>query len=376
MPLTGIGHYTQQLGNALLSNKEVDGLELFAHGKFFPKKLLNNDAFDDKNEKAKPNITSIIRAKLASSESIVKVYQAILPYITKVALRNHSDHIFHSPNFVLPTFDGYKITTIHDLSTIRYPQYHPKARVNFVNNAIIDAVDKADHIITDSEFVKNEIIHLLSGSKDKITAIPLGASSSFFPRSHMECKETLVKYDIEYNQYFLFVSTLEPRKNLDNLLDAFTLYREKNQAGLPLVLVGGQGWNNESILDKIKHLEHKGWIKYLGYLPQHHIPILYAAARALLFPSVYEGFGLPVLEAMQSGTPVVTCKDSSMHEITDNCAALVNVDDVDGMADYIERFVLDDKWQCDLSKAGVIRAQAFSWQRCVEETLNVYKALK
>ena len=376
-PLTVIGHYTHNLAAGLCKCSDVEKLEFFAHGKFFSDAILNGDGIDTgvSTEPLSTSLYSKARQSLAKSTTAVKLYKTIQPIISKFALRNHSDFIFHSPNFFLPKFDGIKITTIHDLSTVRYPEFHPKARIDFVNNAITKALTDADHIITDSEFIRNELVSLMGGKCNKISVIPLGADKEFHPRDEKKCVQILNQYQIHFKNYFLFVSTIEPRKNLKNLLDAFSGYRQKVSNGLPLILVGGVGWNNRSIFNQIQELESKGWIKYMGYVPQQHIPILYAGAKALLFPSIYEGFGLPVLEAMQSGTPVLTCINSSMSEISGESAALVAEHDVELMSHYIEKFDEDSQWCEKLSLAGILRSENFSWEKCVKETIKLYESL-
>jgi O-antigen biosynthesis alpha-1,3-mannosyltransferase len=375
-PLTGIGNYTYRLGLGLKESKEVSDLRLFAHGKFFSLGLLEPQKITDSdNTINQEGITSKIRRVLASSTIIVKVYQLLLPLINRIALQNFSQYIYHSPNFILPNFEGKKIVTIHDLSTIRFPEYHPKARVAFINKAIADAIEVADHIITDSEFVRSEIVELYGVNLDNITAIGLGADSYFKPRNVNECAEVLSSYEIEFGQYFLFVSTIEPRKNIENLLDAYILFRKKNRCKYPLILIGGKGWNNERIFEKISSLEAKGWVKYLGYLPQNHIPLIYSGARALLFPSTYEGFGLPVLEAMQSGIPVMTSINSSMSEITQDKALLIDPQNIEAIVKAIVELATNDELVGQLSAGGIERSRDFSWDIKVKKTLDIYKKL-
>ena len=368
--LTGIGQYTKHIANQLISRKNIDEFKFFAHGKFFSKDILNESASINVN---KLTLAQKLRSLAASSIITVKIYQFCLPYITQFTLRKYKDYVFHSPNFIMPKFKGKKIVTIHDLSTLRFPQYHPNARVDFVNQAINQAVKYADHIITDSEFIKQEIITLLDGDEKKITAIPLAADDTFHPRTSLQCAEFLNSIEVNYKQFFLFVSTVEPRKNLLNLLEAFCLYRQKYSEGLPLVIAGGNGWRNHKTVCKIKELECKGWVKYLGYADQKNIPILYSSAKALLFPSFYEGFGLPVLEAMQSGLPVLTSKNSSMSEITGESAILVDPNDIKEMSALINELSNDNDLCAVLSKDGLTRSRDYSWNKCTEETIALYK---
>ncbi|MCJ8273435.1 MAG: glycosyltransferase family 4 protein [Psychrosphaera sp.] len=377
MPLTGIGNYTKQLGNALNGHDEVATVKLFAHGTFFSEKLLSRNVgdVDETGTIATPGLLSILRSKLSKSQWVVKIYQWVSPVIMGRRLKPYADHIYHSPNFTLPPFKGKKVVTIHDLSTLRYPQFHPPARVDFLNQALGKVVEQADHIITDSEFVKSEVVRLMGADPAKITAIPLGADAEFAPRSEAQCQTVLAGHQLQYKQFFLFVSTLEPRKHLSNLLVAFAEYRKTNPQGMPLVMVGHEGWHSGDIHQQVMVLEGKGWVKYLGYAPQSEVLKLYSGARALLFPSIYEGFGLPVLEAMQSGIPVMTCKDSAMSEITLNHAALTDKDNTTQMTQLITRLADDDEWVAQLSSAGLARAKDFSWDKCVEQTLAVYRRL-
>jgi glycosyltransferase involved in cell wall biosynthesis len=376
MPLTGIGHYTQQVGRGLLDSENVEDFKLFAHGKFFDHSILAQTPQGQSNNKDEihtPSLFSQARTRLALSPIVVKTYQTVFPYIEKWTLRHTSDSLFHAPNFMLPNFDGRKVATIHDLSTLRFPQHHPKARVDFVNHAINHALEHADHIITDSDFIKSELIDLLGADSSKLTTVPLGADPAFKPRSKEVCETPLRKYGLNYEGYFLFVSTIEPRKNLHNLLQSFVHYRDKNPHGLPLVIVGGDGWHNSSLLNTIDDLQHKGWVKRLGYVPQRDMPVLFSGGKALLFPSTYEGFGLPVLEAMQSGLPVLTSKMTSMSEIIEDCGLLVDKDDVEGMTESIISLVENKDLTTRLSQKGIIRARSFSWEKCVRDTLAVYR---
>lgn len=379
MPLTGIGHYTQNLGRGLLSAPSLNGVELFAHGRFFSNSLLEGETEDVLKESAEqPRLSGFLRSarsRLALSPLVVKTYQTIFPYVDKWALRNSTDRLFHAPNFILPNFDGPKVVTIHDLSTLRFPEHHPQARVRFVNHAIENSLNNADQIITDSDFIKAELVNLLGAEPSKVTAVPLGADPEFKPRTNELCDATLTKYNLTFGSYFLFVSTIEPRKNLLNLLKAFENYRAIRLNGLPLVIVGGDGWHNREILEKIDKLMSKGWIRRLGYLPQKDMPILFSGGRALLFPSSYEGFGLPVLEALQSGLPVMTSDNSSMSEIVGNCALLVEKNDIDTMVKYICLLEEDDELLNKLSQSGLVRARCFSWQKCIEGTIKVYDNL-
>ncbi len=366
-PLTGIGHYTKQLGAGLLRSNQIEALELFAHGKFYGHELLiESDApapVEPKQVKSK--IWSALRGNLARSNAAVSLYSKLMPIIEKRALQNKGEYVFHSPNFLLPNHGGKRIVTIHDLSTVVHPEFHPSSRVKLVNNAIEQSVKYADHIITDSEFIKRQLCEIFALSPGKVTPIHLGVSDQYFPRNQSQCTSVLKKYGLAYKQFLLFVSTIEPRKNLLRLLQAFQLYRESNNGGGPLVLIGGPGWNNDEEHKKIRELEAKGWVKYLGYVKQSDIPFLYAASKGVVFPSLYEGFGLPVAEALQSGTSVVTSENSSMSEFSGEETYQVNPYDVESIKNGIVALVHNQ----NLPKPVI-----FDWKSSVKSTIAVYGA--
>lgn len=370
-PLTGIGHYTNQIAKQLDEDEQIN-LKLFAHGQFFERTIINRGSdtsdnatstFDNSNSLQKG-----LRARLAQNQIAVSLYRKVMPYIEKRRLNRFSDYIFHAPNFILPEFDGKSVVTIHDLSTVRFPDFHPNARIGLVNDAIENAVENANHILTDSELVRSEIIEKYSIDKTKISALHLGVSTMFRPRTNDECIETLEKYRLAYQGYFIFISTIEPRKNVLRLLTSYEICREVNAKLPPLVLIGGQGWNSSREHEKMKELEQKGWIKYLGYVEQHEVPELLAAARALLFPSLYEGFGLPVAEAIQSGVPVITSDNSAMAEFTVESSLLINPYDTDAISRAITN--LNDMYE---DNAITIEAKDFSWQTHIQHLTSIYR---
>ncbi len=173
--------------------------------------------------------------------------------------------------------------------------------------------------------------------------------------------------------YTLFAGTIEPRKNLDVLLDAYGLLPLNLRQRWPLVMTGYQGWQSEKLHERIKAASREGWVRYLGYVPAEDLPLLYAGARLFAFPSLYEGFGLPILEAMASGVPVVCSKSSSLPEVAGDAAGMCEAMDVDSLSRLIATGLEDDIWRNSSIEKGLARAAGFSWQRCAEETVAVYR---
>jgi alpha-1,3-rhamnosyl/mannosyltransferase len=219
------------------------------------------------------------------------------------------------------------------------------------------------------------VIDFLAWPAERITAVPLGVSSIFTPRSGVEAGSCLGSYGLASGAYALCVSTVEPRKRIGNLLKAYQALSLRLREQYPLVLVGTTGWLSEELHEEVDRLLRQGWLRYLEFVPETDLPLLYAGARAFVYPSSYEGFGLPVLEAMASGVPVITSNCSTMPEVTQGAALLVESADIDALAAGIKKGLYDDIWRLEAISRGLAVARSYSWDNCVEQTVRIYKRL-
>jgi alpha-1,3-rhamnosyl/mannosyltransferase len=283
--------------------------------------------------------------------------------------------VFHSPNYFLPSCADIGVVTVHDLSVFKFPETHPVERLRQFEREFGRSIAGAAHLITDSEAIRREVIDFLVWPSEKITAVPLGVSVDFSPKPGKALMACVQKYGLTVDAYTLCVSTLEPRKNIENLLHAYCYLTYALRAQFPLILAGSAGWLRGALHEKMDRYARQGWIRYLGYVPEEDLPALYAGAHLFVLPSYYEGFGLPVLEAMASGVPVVTSNRSSLPEITQGAALLADPDDVDTMARLITKGLCDTTWRSSARSNGLAVAQGYSWQRCVEQTVGVYKGV-
>ncbi len=203
-----------------------------------------------------------------------------------------------------------------------------------------------------------------------------GYNSDLFRRevSGEDVDRVLRRHQLEA-PYFLYVGTLEPRKNLVRLIKAFDMVLRKTPGNVQLVLAGGKGWKYEEILDEIRKLNLHDSVRQLGYVPDEDLPGLIRGARAMVYPSLYEGFGLPPLEAMAVGTPVLTSNTSSLPEVVGEAAVMVDPEDVEAMAVAMERLWTDETWRESLSMKGYQQAQQFNWDRSARETMDLYHRL-
>jgi alpha-1,3-rhamnosyl/mannosyltransferase len=284
-------------------------------------------------------------------------------------------YILHSPNYILLPFDGPAVATIHDLSYLHYPQHHPRERILFMERHLPRTLAQASAIICDSTFIRAEIIALLGVPAEKVTAVPLGVDRTFHPRDPATLRPVLTRYHLDGWAYLLAVSTLEPRKNLPRLLMAYARLPEALRARHPLALVGAKGWLNTELEQHLAPLERTGQLRRLGYVPQEDLPALYAGAHAFAYPSLYEGFGLPLLEAMASGVPALSSQRSSLPEVAGAAALLIDPEDIDDLTTGLERLLDDVAWRTQARVQGLAQARRFSWEGCVEDTVAVYRSL-
>ncbi|NLN67883.1 MAG: glycosyltransferase family 4 protein [Alcaligenaceae bacterium] len=365
-PLTGIGRYTYELAKALRMSTCIDELKLFSTTRFL-QELPQPDSKD--------NPAHGLKRMVQKSSLVMEAYRLLMPWLRSKALRKHGDYIYHSPNFFLPVFPGKKVATFHDLSPFTWSECHDPIKVRYLQKELRTTLDRADQLITDSEFTRRELAEFSGLSLDKIHAVPLASAPEFQPYSEAELQPLLKRYQLQYQGYCLFVGTIEPRKNIVTLLDAYARLPVNVRRQWPLVLSGYKGWQSETIHARIKDAEREGWARYLGFLPAEDLPGLYAGARLFAFPSLYEGFGLPVLEAMSSGVPVVCSDSSSLPEVVGSAALMCASMDVETLKGHLLKGLEDNIWREVAIAKGLQQSAAFSWERCARETVAVYKRL-
>ena len=371
-PLTGIGRYNYELAKGICEVAPNCDLSFLYSGK-----LSRAISPPSLSEKISINAFNILKKNIQESPSTIFVRQAWISWNNYKALQSHSDAIFHSPNFYLPKFKGKKVVTIPDLSVFKWPECHPRGRAIVMQREIADSIKNADLIITISNYVRDEITSFFSIEKEKIIVTYLAASDKFRPTAINDHVNGLQKFGLQEKSYCFLCSTIEPRKNIDVALDAYSMLPVELRKRFPLVISGHYGWRSDLIHQRIAKAEGEGWAYYLGFVPDEELPLLYAGSRIFLFPSLYEGFGLPVLEAMASGAPVVCSNASSLPEIVDDAALTCEPEDVIALSQNIVRALSDDNWRRFASRRGMVLAQNFSWLRCARETLRAYElALK
>lgn len=362
-PLTGIGQYTLNLGQALQSHEYIDEIKFFSADHWV--KNIESSATENK-------WLSFARKYVPFKFLALNFYAQRRAKSFTSLTQNLNDHIFHSPNFVLMPFEGNSVATFHDLSFVHYRETQPDYRLKFLDREIPKTLVHADALITPTEFVKQEIIEHYGYSAKQIHVTALGVDADFKVYTEQQCAETLKPHGLKHKGYILSVATIEPRKNLSRLLKAYSLLPTNLRKSYPLVLVGSKGWLNQGVSKAIKTMVNQGQIISLGFQNTSQLQHLYAAAKLTAFPSLYEGFGLPIIESMASGTPVLTSDHSAMKEVADKCAMLCNPLDVECIAQSLQQAVSDETWNLESQKKGLVHSQKYTWQRCAQQTITAY----
>jgi glycosyltransferase involved in cell wall biosynthesis len=275
----------------------------------------------------------------------------------------------HYPFLLKP---GKKVVcTIHDITPVLFPQYHPRWRSLYTGIGIPRLVSSSERIIVDSLQTKKDLINRYQVPETRISVIYLGASEEFKKLDSHAIESIRHKYHLDF-PYILFVGNLEPRKNIPNMIRAFSQCPDRSHE-LHLVIAGKKGWMFEEIFRTVTELHLEKSVRFLDYILDEDLPALYNAATAFVYVPFYEGFGLPPLEAMQCGTPVITSNTSSLPEIVGRGGIMVDPRDVQGLAKKIHLLVSDENARAENSRYNLLQCRKFSWEKCAAQTLEVYR---
>jgi glycosyltransferase involved in cell wall biosynthesis len=352
---TGVGYYTEHLLHHLATESVDDEIMVISNRPL------------DTTAALPPNVRVV-----SSSSRVPRLVwmQAIAPRL----LRRLGVEVAHFTNGMMPLAVSVPtVVTIHDMSLTMFPKYHPPRRV-LLNRPLVDmAARRADAIITVSESAKRDIVRLYGSQAERIHVVHEAAALSFQPiRDQRVLDRVRQRYELA-DRFVLYVGTIEPRKNLPKLIEGFARRRNSGEIPHQLVCAGPYGWLSRDIEDLIDRLQIEQSVRFTGYVPFDDLAALYSLAEMFVFPSLYEGFGLPVIEAMACGTPVITGQVAALTEVGGNAVEHVGHLDADSLGDAMVRLARDARRREELSSLGLQRAHTFSWQRAARETLKVYR---
>lgn len=350
--------------------------------KSHPEDRYTFDYFSRKDHEVKRNrLAAYMQKNCDINESHFSgfLYRSIMniipvPYSLFFGKKSELTHFF---NYIIPPFvHGKKVVTIHDMVIRAYPETVRFRTKQLLLTGMKKSMKRADIIITDSEFSKTEIEKYYPQFSGKIQVVYCGVNTEKF--YHIEDTERIEKtkknLGIE-SEYFLYLGTIEPRKNLERLIEAYNILSKRDSSVPKLVMAGGKGWLNSGIYNKVKEYGLEERIIFTKYIPDEDLCPLMNGACAFVFPSIYEGFGMPPLEAMACGVPVVSSGEASLPEVVGDCAVIVDAYSPESIADGMYRVYTDRELSDDLKKRGMQRAADFTWEKSAQKLHDIYKAV-
>ena len=371
----GIGRYTRELVTALLALESQHQYVLFAATGGLPRAHWQRES--DRLHAIRHSPLTIREFPL-SDEWLARLWHRARLPIPVETITGPLD-IFYSPDFVLPPTRHRTRTllTVHDLSFLHYPEaFVPKLR-RYLERVVPRSIARADLVLADSAATQADIISLLGVSPDKVQVLYSGVHPRFRPQPEQgEAERIRVRYGLDKWPYVLSLGTVQPRKNYVRLIHAFTQLTNKptNPPPTQLLIAGGRGWLYEEILAEAE--KHPDRVRVLGFVDDADLPALYRNAALFAFPSLYEGFGLPVLEAMACGVPVVCSDVSSLPEVAGDAALLVHPLDTGALAQALARVLEDADLRREMSAKGLAQATRFTWEQAARQLLAAFDGIR
>jgi len=309
---------------------------------------------------------------LPLSERVLNVLWHRLSLPVPIDLFIRGIDVFHFPDYTLPPVrQAAAVLTVHDLSFLMYPECADEKLRAYLEHAVPQSLERADYVLADSENTRNDLVCLLDVPPERAEVVYCGVDAHFRPATEDARLEVRERYGLDF-PFILTVGVIEPRKNLPTLLRALSRLKARPDFVPKLVVAGQPGWLYESVYQLVEALHLEREVVFLGYVPEEDLPALYSLAEVFAYPSLYEGFGLPPLEAMACGTPVVCSDASSLPEVVGSAGLLVRALDVEGLAEALARVLADERLRGDLRTRGRQRAAQFTWEATARKLLDVY----
>ncbi|MCX7848115.1 MAG: glycosyltransferase family 4 protein [bacterium] len=362
-PKSGVGYYAYHLARALAKGYGAEDEYIYFYGRRFSREIIARA----------PELDAAARRVLKwLLRDPYIVTQPVKEFFFRRGVRDLGVDVYHELNYVLMPFEGPQVVTVFDLSIKRYPETHPSARVRFFNKYFDARLGRATRIIAISEFTKRELMAVMGVGADRIVVTPL-APPEGFGRPEREAIEAFRARQGLPKEFILYLGNLEPRKNLDMLVRAYRRLCELEGDAPALVLAGEATWMSESLVKEIKRCRLEGRVLRPGYVREDELALWYGAATIFVYPSRYEGFGLPVVEAMAAGTPVIAADVEALREVAGEAARYVGPDDEERWAVVMAELLNAPVLRAELAHRGLARAAEYSWARCAAETRAVYE---
>ena len=364
----GIGRYTRELIRAIVAQGDTHRYSLFyAAGGLAP-----DSAYIADLRQICDTHANVRRVPIPLSPRRLTQFWQRLRVPLPIELFTGRLDLLHAPDFVLPPTRAHTLVTIHDLSFLVHPECAEPSMVRYLTDAVPRGLRRANVILADSQATRNDLARLLAVDPARVELVYPGVEPRFCPLPAATTEPVRRRLSLP-DHFVLFVSTLEPRKNLVRLLEAFAQVVQTDNSNLHLVIAGRRGWLYEDIFAAIDRLQLHARVQLLDYVHDKDLPALYNLAAAFVYPSIYEGFGIPPLEALACGTPTVVADNSSLPEVVGDAAVLVSAEDVGSIASGIARVVSDAALRARLRAAGPAQARKFTWEQAAQRVLACYQ---
>jgi alpha-1,3-rhamnosyl/mannosyltransferase len=383
-PKTGIGHYTAQLLRCLREQVTPGEIVTFPSRWLCRARSLWSHVRSrlGRGGGAPPVVSSAPTPRtgerpgwrLRARSSLRVAEQWLVSRNFRAAYRHGGYDLYHEPNFIPLPSDLPTVATLHDLSVLLHPEWHPADRVAHFEKRFRRGLQQCVHFLAISESARQELIGTLNLRPEQVTRTYMGIRPGLAPLSEQDIRPSLRKLGLP-PRYLLHVGAIEPRKNLLTLLRAYSGLDPGIRREYPLVLAGSWGWNAADVVGFLDARGKAAGVLHLGYVPERHLAALYNGARALVFPSLYEGFGLPPAEMLACGGAVLASTAGAVAETVGRHAHLVEPHDADGWREAMRRVARDDDWWRSLRQGAAEAARPFTWEQCAADTLVVYRRL-
>jgi len=364
----GIGRYTRELIRAIVAQGDTHRYSLF----YAAGGLSSDSAYIADLRQICNTHANVRRVPIPLSPRRLTQFWQRLRVPLPIELFTGRLDLLHAPDFVLPPTRAHTLVTIHDLSFLVHPECAEPSMVRYLIDAVPRGLRRANVILADSQATRNDLARLLAIDPARVELVYPGVEPRFCPLPTATTEPVRRRLSLP-DHFVLFVSTLEPRKNLVRLLEAFAQIVQTDNSNLHLVIAGRRGWLYEDIFAAIDRLQLHARVQLLDYVHDKDLPALYNLAAAFAYPSIYEGFGIPPLEALACGTPTVVADNSSLPEVVADAAVLVSAEDVGSIASGIARVVSDAALRARLRAVGPAQARKFTWEQAAKHVLACYQ---
>ena len=364
-PLTGIGEYTLNLVKEMLDDDQVQDIKGIRSSRYLDRHQISVliAALEQGHQTDQP-LTRYLK-KMSRLKLIARIARKAINAYREISFRFYRNmlkhYIYWEPNYICLNHQGVCVPTVHDLSHLICPQFHPKARVKYLKAELPRTLARAKHVIVVSEYTKQSVMEHFDLDDQQITVVPPSVKSEYYPRTASECAQLKKRLGLPEN-FILFVGTLEPRKNLQGLLLAYKLLSTELKSQYPLVLSGKKGWLLEDIEQILQPMLDSGEVIWLGYLNSKDLPALYSSATAFTYVSHFEGFGMPIAEAMACGTAVIASDNTAMKEASGGAVCIVSPHSIGSIAQGMRKVLLDSSYRIECETKGLEISKNRSWK--------------